>query len=58
MELPRAVKEAEERANALIQAQGKREGTPEETTPPAPEPEPGPEVTVTESQPEPPPAEA
>ena len=58
MELPRAVKAAEERANALIQAQGKREGTPEETAPPAPEPEPGPEVTVTESQPEPPPSEA
>jgi hypothetical protein len=54
MELPRAVKEAEERANALIQAQGKREGTPEETSPPAPEPEPGPEVTAT---PEPPPSE-
>jgi hypothetical protein len=55
MELPRAVKEAEERANALIQAQGKqREGTPEETTPPAPEPEPGPEVTVTPTPSEPP----
>ena len=55
MELPRAVKEAEERANALIQAQGKqREGTPEETTPPAPEPEPSPEVTVTPSPSEPP----
>jgi len=54
MELPRAVREAEERANALIQAQGKqREGTPEETSPPAPEPEPGPEATVTPSPPEP-----
>jgi hypothetical protein len=59
MELPRAVKEAEERANALIQAQGKqREGTPEETSPPAPEPEPGPEVTVTPTPSEPPPPEA
>ena len=57
MELPRAVKEAEERANALIQAQGKREGTPEETPSPAPEPEPGPEATVAPSQPEPPPFE-
>lgn len=55
MELPRAVREAEERANALIQAQGKqREGTPEETTPPAPEPEPGAEVTVTPTPSEPP----
>ena len=54
MELPRAVKEAEERANALIQAQGKqREGTPEETSPPAPEPEPGPDATVTPSPSEP-----
>jgi len=59
MELPRAVKEAEERANALIQAQGKqREGTPEESSPPAPEPEPGPEVTVTPTASEPPPSEA
>ena len=59
MELPRAVKEAEERANALIQAQGKqREGTPQETTPPAaPEPEPGPEVTVTPTPSEPPQSE-
>ncbi len=58
MELPRAVKEAEERANALIQAQGKREGTPEETPPPAPEPEPGPEASASPPQPEPPPSEA
>jgi len=55
--LPRAVKEAEERANALIlQAKGEQsEGTPEETTPPpAPEPEPGPEATVTPTPSEPP----